>query len=104
MKPYHYTDLFERELKNLDFKQDLTNDSMIRVIRRDDKIQKDFFSAAEYGIYAVVQELELPYYKKKKNITNKKYTLSDSNGSSSNNIKRSRRRNSTSIEQRRRRR
>ena len=104
MKPYHYTDLFERELKNLDFKQDLTNDSMIRVIRRDDKIQKDFFSAAEYGIYAVVQELELPYYKKKKNITNKKYTLSDSNGSNGNNVKRSRRRNSTSIEQRRRRR
>lgn len=75
MKPYYYTDLLERELKNLDFKQDLVNDNMIRVIRRDEKIQKDFFSAAEYGIYAVVQEIELPYYKRKRALITKKLEL-----------------------------
>ena len=102
MKPYYYTDLFERELKNLDFKQDLVNDNMIRVIRRDDKIQKDFFSAAEYGIYAVVQEIELPYYKKKRTLLNKKLTLKSYSNVSTNN--RSSRRNNASLNSRRRKR
>ena len=102
MKPYYYTDLFERELKNLDFKQDSVNDNMIRVIRRDDKIQKDFFSAAEYGIYAVVQEIELPYYKKKRTLLNKKLTLKSYSNVSTNN--RSSRRSSTSLNSRRRKR
>jgi hypothetical protein len=91
MKPYYYTDLFERELKNLDFKQDLVSDTMIRVIRRDDKIQKDFFSAAEYGIYAVVQEFELPYYKKKKSLNNKKLTLAGHSSDNSRSTRGSRR-------------
>ena len=102
MKPYYYTDLFERELKNLDFKQDLVSDTMIRVIRRDDKIQKDFFSAAEYGIYAVVQEFELPYYKKKKSLNNKKLTLS-SHGESQSSRQRSSRRSGRDLATRRRR-
>ena len=75
MRPYRYTDLFEEELKNLDFKQDIANENMIKVIRRNNKIQKDFFSAAEYLVYGVVQEIELPYYKKKKELQTKKYSL-----------------------------
>lgn len=86
MRPYYYTDLFESELRNLDFKQDLTNENMIRVVRRDDKIQKDFFSAAEYGIYAVVQMFELPYYKNKRNLSTKKYSLNNNNNQSSSGI------------------
>jgi hypothetical protein len=74
---------------------------MIRVIRRDDKIQKDFFSAAEYGIYAVVQEFELPYYKKKKSLNNKKLTLS-SHSSDNSRSTRSSRRNSRDLSDRRR--
>lgn len=101
LKPYRYTDLFEEELKNLDFKQDLTNENMIKVIRRNDKIQKDFFSAAEYLIYAVVQEIELPYYKKKKMQKQKQYTFTSSGlKSSSTQSRRSR----TDINSRRRKR
>ena len=63
------------------FKQDVANEKMIRVTRRNDKIQKDFFSAAEYGVYAVVQEIEIAYYKKKHNHKIKSYSLavSDAN-------------------------
>lgn len=103
MKPYYYTDLLERELKNLDFKQDLTNDNMIRVVRRDEKIQKDFFSAAEYGIYAVVQEIELPYYKRKKAVTNKKLELKSYSGTQSSS-KRTNRRSARDLSTRRRKR
>ena len=92
----------QRELKNLDFKQDLANDNMIRVIRRDDKIQKDFFSAGEYGIYAVVQMFELPYYKKKRTLTSKKITLKSYNTTSTSN--RASRRNRSSLDSRRNRR
>lgn len=102
MKPYLYTDLLELELKNLDFKQDLTNDNMIRVIRRDEKIQKDFFSAAEYGIYAVVQEMELPYYKRKRALINKKLELKTSGTINSNS--RQNRRSSRDLNSRRRKR
>lgn len=101
LKPYRYTDLFEEELKNLDFKQDLANDNMIKVIRRNDKIQKDFFSAAEYLVYAVVQEIELPYYKKKKEQQAKKYSLT-SGTSISERSNTSRRRNGGSLNNRRR--
>lgn len=75
MRPFKYTDLLQTELENLDFKQDVANEKMIRVTRRNDKIQKDFFSAAEYGVYAVVQEIEIPYYKRKHNTKIKNYSL-----------------------------
>ncbi len=103
MKPYYYTDLLEQELKNLDFKQGLGNETIIKVTRRDSKIQKDFFSAAEYGIYAVMQEIELPYYKNKKGLLNKKYTLS-SGGNNANKDIYSKRRSRINIKDRRRRR
>lgn len=89
MRPYRYTDIFEEELKNLDFKQDLANENMIKVIKRNDKIEKDFFSAAEYLIYAVVQEIELPYYKKKKEEQTKKYSFTAEGQGSSNSSRRS---------------
>lgn len=81
MRPYYYTDLFEEELKNLDFKQDVTNDNIIKVVRRNENLQKDFFSAAEYLIYATVSEIELEYYKKKKIVSKKTYTFVTKNSS-----------------------
>lgn len=78
MRPYKYTDLLQTELENLDFKRDLTNEKIIRVIRRSDKIQKDFFSAAEYGIYATVQEIEIPYYNNKHKTKSKRLNLGGS--------------------------
>lgn len=102
MRPYRYTDLFEEELKNLDFKQDLANDNMIKVSRRNNQIQKDFFSAAEYLIYAVVQEIELPYYKKKKEQQGKKYSLTTGSMNSYNDH--SKRTRSGSLDNRRRKR
>ena len=99
LKPYRYTDLFEEELKNLDFKQDLANDNMIKVIRRNEKIQKDFFSAGEYLVYAVVQEIELPYYKKKKEQQAKKYSFAQSLDGGAD---KSRRRSGPSLQSRRR--
>lgn len=75
MRPYYYTDLFEEELKNLDFKQNLTNENSINVVRRNENLQKDFFSAAEYLIYATSAEIELPFYNKKKIANKKTYTL-----------------------------
>ena len=91
MRPFKYTDLLQTELENLDFKQDVANEKMIKVIRRNDKIQKDFFSAAEYGIYAVVQEIEIPYYKKRHNTKIKNYSLAVSNNHSDINRRRSNR-------------
>lgn len=66
LQPYRYTDLMEEEFKNLIIiNTDATNSTM-RVDRRDKKIQKDFFSAAEYGVYATVQHIEQNYYNKKR--------------------------------------
>jgi hypothetical protein len=89
MRPFRYTDLLQTELENLDFKQDVANEKMIRVTRRNDKIQKDFFSAAEYGVYAVVQEIEIAYYKKKHNHKIKSYSLAASNSNERTNRRRS---------------
>lgn len=75
MRPYYYSDLFEEELKNLDFKQDSVNDNAIKVVRRNENLQKDFFSAAEYLIYATVAYIELDYYKKKKQENKKVYSF-----------------------------
>ena len=63
LRPYIYMDQMESELKNLeviDTSDNITKTMKIR--RRDSKIQKDFFSAAEYGIYGTNQYLELKYY------------------------------------------
>jgi cobalamin biosynthesis protein CobT len=57
----------EKELKNLEVidASDNVNKTM-KVKRRDNTIQKDFFSAAEYGVYAVKFTFELEYYKKRR--------------------------------------
>ena len=67
LQPYRYMDLMELELKNLVIIDTSDNiNSTMRIDRRDKKIQKDFFSAAEYGVYAVNQYLEQDYYNKRR--------------------------------------
>lgn len=64
--PFKVMDLMEAELKNLDIVN--TSDQMsntMKIVRRSESIQKDFFSMAEYLIWAVNQYFELNYYKKK---------------------------------------
>ena len=66
MMPFKVMDLMEAELKNLDIVN--TSDQMsntMKIVRRSDAIQKDFFSMAEYLIWATNQNFELDYYKKK---------------------------------------
>ena len=66
LQPYKYMDLMEEELKNLiiiDTSDNISN--TLRIDRRNKKVQKDFFSAAEYGIYAVSTQIEQEYYKKR---------------------------------------
>lgn len=66
LQPYQYADLMETELKNLMVVTDPDKaNATMRVIRRNSAIQKDFFSAAEYLIYAVVTQYETKYYKDK---------------------------------------
>ena len=74
--PFKVMDLMEAELKNLDIVN--TSDQMsntMKIVRRSESIQKDFFSMAEYLIWAVNQYFELNYYKKK----SKKSQLSKNN-------------------------
>lgn len=60
-------DLMELELKNLIIIDTSDNiNSTMRVDRRDKKIQKDFFSAAEYGIFATNVYIEQDYYNKRR--------------------------------------
>jgi len=68
LRPYQYMDVLEEEMKNLDIVDvvDNLNMQIIRVKRRNQKIQKDFFSAAEYGVYGVHEHLEVPYFVKKR--------------------------------------
>ena len=64
--PFKVMDLMEAELKNLDIVN--TSDQMsntMKIVRRSESIQKDFFSMAEYLIWAVNQYFELNYYKQK---------------------------------------
>lgn len=66
LMPFKVMDLMEVELKNLDIVN--TSDQMsntMKIIRRSDSIQKDFFSMAEYLVWAVNKQFELEYYKKK---------------------------------------
>ena len=70
--PFKTMDLMEAELKNLDIVN--TSDNMtnsMKIVRRSNSIQKDFFSMAEYLIWGVNQHLELEYYKKRSRRTRK---------------------------------
>lgn len=65
--PYKTMDLMEAQLKNLDIQN--TSDNMsnsLKVVRRNSQTQKDFFSMAEYLVWAVNQYFEMEYYKKRK--------------------------------------
>ena len=60
---YRTMDLAEQEFKNLSVvdTSDKLNQTM-QITRRNNRIQKDFFSACEYLIYGVNQQIEVPYY------------------------------------------
>lgn len=65
--PFQTMDKMEAELKNLDIVN--TSDQMsnsLKIVRRNAAIQKDFFSMAEYLVWAVNQYFELAYYKSKR--------------------------------------
>jgi len=65
LMPFKVMDLMEAQLKNLDIQNtsdNLTNS--LKIVRRNGNIQKDFFSMAEYLVWAVNQYIELDYYKK----------------------------------------
>ena len=65
LRPYLFMDRMELELKNLEVQDTSDNvNKAMRIKRRDSKIQKDFFSAAEYAIYATNLHRELDYYGK----------------------------------------
>ena len=73
LMPFKVMDLMETELKNLDIVN--TSDNMnnsLKIVRRSNNIQKDFFSMAEYLIWGVHHHVELPYYKKNRNKTNRR--------------------------------
>jgi hypothetical protein len=66
LMPFKQMDRAEEELKNLDIAN--TSDQMsnsLRIVRRNQAIQKDFFSMFEYLVWAVNQYLENDYYKTK---------------------------------------
>ena len=77
--PFQTMDKMEAELKNLDIVN--TSDQMsnsLKIVRRNAAIQKDFFSMAEYLVWAVNQYFELAYYKsKRKNSTGRIIALVD---------------------------
>jgi hypothetical protein len=65
LRPYRFMDQMELELRNLEVVDTSDNlSSRMKIKRRDTKIEKDFFSAAEYAIFGVNNYLELDYYKK----------------------------------------
>lgn len=76
LKPYFTMDKLQEEMRNLDIVDvsDNMNPNALKVKRRNSKIQKDFFSAAEYGVYAIHNIFEIPYYTKK---NKKKSKISD---------------------------
>lgn len=68
--PYQMTDIIQEELLNLDvIEVNDTGTPTLKVQRRNSEIQKDFFSAISYGIYAANTEFELKYYKRKQRRT-----------------------------------
>jgi hypothetical protein len=68
LRPYFTTDKLEEEMRNLDIvdNSDASNPNNIRVKRRDARIQKDFYSALSYGIYATHLYVEVDYYAKRR--------------------------------------
>lgn len=67
LAPFKTMDKMEQELRNLDIVNASDNISnRLRIARRNQAIQKDFFSMAEYLVYAVNLYIELDYYKKKR--------------------------------------
>jgi len=66
LSPYKTMDLAEMQFRNLDIVDTSNNiNQTAKIIRRNNGIQKDFFSACEYLIYGTAQNIELPYYKNK---------------------------------------
>lgn len=64
LRPYQLMDLAEVQFRNLDILEDTSVGSrIIKINRRNQSIQKDFFSALEYLVYGTNQQLELAYYK-----------------------------------------
>lgn len=63
MRPYMFMDRMENELKNLEVTDTSDNvNKAMRIRRRNPKIQKDFFSATEYAVYAVNTHIEIEHY------------------------------------------
>lgn len=76
LAPFKVMDRMEAELRNLDIIN--TSDNMnntLKIIRRNTLIQKDFFSMAEYLVWAVNQYFELEYYKKRRNKSKERFTV-----------------------------
>ena len=72
LRPYLFMDRMELELKNLEIQDTSDNiNKTMRISRRDSKIQKDFFSAAEYAVYATNLHIELDYYGKLRKVARK---------------------------------
>ena len=68
LAPFQTMDKMEEELKNLDIANASDNLSdRLKIVRRNQSIQKDFFSAAEYLVWGVNKHFELEYYKRKRN-------------------------------------
>jgi hypothetical protein len=44
----------------------------LKIVRRNQNIQKDFFSMGEYMVWGVHHQFELAYYKKQRNKTSKR--------------------------------
>lgn len=75
LEPYILMDKLEEEMKNLEVKDvtDAANNNLV-VDRRNKKIQKDFYSAVSYGVYAIHTEIEVPYYANRRK---KQFKLTD---------------------------
>lgn len=67
LKPFKVMDKAEEELKNLDIVNTSDNlSNRLKIVRRNNNIQKDFFSMMEYLVWAVNQQIELEYYKNRR--------------------------------------
>lgn len=70
LKPFKIMDKAEEELKNLDIVNTSDNlSNRLKIVRRNNNIQKDFFSMMEYLVWAVNQQIELEYYKNRRRKT-----------------------------------
>lgn len=75
LRPYMFMDRMELELKNLEIVDTSDNvNRAMRIRRRDANVQKDFFSAAEYAVYATNLQIELDYYGRNRR---RKYSAAD---------------------------